>query len=101
MRSCTAADYHLRPAQARHKHTGDGRAGMGRLALQSLVALAVVAATFLDPGKAAIGSSRLIGPVLVKTRVHPRLAGLLLGVCGRDGCRKYRVTFDLRRSRFC
>src|SRR5262245_35448495 len=71
-----------------------------RLALKPLVALAVVAAAFLDPGKTAIASGRLIGPVLVKTGVHSCLAGRLLGVRRRDGRRKKRIAFGLRRLRF-
>ena len=67
-------------------------------ALQSLVAFAVVTATFLDPGKAAIASGRLVGPVLIKARMHTRLPSGLLGVRRRHRRRKYRVARSGRRS---
>src|SRR5262249_59323090 len=46
--------------------------------LQPLVALAVIAAAFLDPVEPAIGVVGLVGVVLVETGVHARLAGGLL-----------------------
>jgi len=45
--------------------------------LQSLVALAVIAAALHDPLQAAIGVARLVGMVLVKARVHARFSSRL------------------------
>jgi hypothetical protein len=44
------------------------------------------------------GACRFVGPILVKTGVHPRLASRLFGVCRRDGYREYCGAFGLRRS---
>src|SRR3954463_5835246 len=46
----------------------------GRLALQLLGALAVIAAALLDPFQAAIGVTGLVGVVLIDAGVHPALA---------------------------
>src|ERR1700674_5529478 len=56
-----------------------------RLALQLLVALAVIAAALLDPLHAAIAVGGLVGVVLIDTGMHPGLAGGLLGIFRIDG----------------
>ena len=61
-------------------------AAVGRdLALQALIAFAVVAATFLDPLQTAIGVSDLVGIVLIEAGVHPSLTFTLFGIFRRDG----------------
>src|SRR5260370_13901701 len=59
-----------------------GRVGLmgGRLALQLLVALAVIAAALLDPFHAAIAVVGLVGVVLIDAGMHAALAGGFLGI---------------------
>src|ERR1700761_1936227 len=68
------------------------------LALQVLVALAVIAATLLDPLHAAITVCGLVGVVLIEAAVHPGLARAFLRVFRADGHRENRVTHRHRRG---
>src|SRR6185312_10764385 len=52
--------------------------GVSWSALELLVALAVIAASLLDPFQAAVAIAGLIGVVLIETGVHPSLPGALL-----------------------
>src|SRR5260370_20167438 len=61
----------------------------GRLALQLLGALAVIAAALLDPLQAAIGVTGLVGIVLVDAGVHPGLASGFLGIFWINGSGEY------------
>src|SRR5258708_30663914 len=61
----------------------------GRLALQLLGALAVIAAALLDPFQAAIGVTGLVGIVLVDAGVHPGLASGFLGIFWINGSGEY------------
>src|SRR6187551_951007 len=55
------------------------------LAFQVLVALAVIAAAFLDPFKAAVAVRCFVGIVLIEASVHARLACGFLRIFRRDG----------------
>src|ERR1700737_383887 len=61
----------------------------GRLTLQLLGALAVIAAALLDPLQAAIGVTGLVGIVLVDAGVHPGLASGFLGIFWINGSGEY------------
>src|SRR5712671_3438212 len=61
----------------------------GRLALQLLGALAVIAAALLDPFQAAIGVTGLVGVVLIDAGVHPALASGFLGIFWINGSGEY------------
>src|SRR5262249_11122887 len=54
-------------------------------AFELLVALAVVAAAFLDPFQTAVGIGRLVGVVLIETGVHPGLSRRLARIFRGQG----------------
>jgi hypothetical protein len=57
----------------------DGRAALSsKLAFQPLVALAVVAAAFLNPIQPAVPAASFVRFVLIETGVHPRFASRFL-----------------------
>src|SRR5262249_43687303 len=71
------------------------------LALELLVAFAVVTAAFLDPLQTAIRVGRLVGFVLVETGMHPCFAGGFFRVLRRHGIRKHWCPGGFWRCRRC
>jgi hypothetical protein len=59
------------------RRNGGSVVGRSGLPLEAFVALAVIAATLLNPLEVAISTARLIGAVLIETGVHTRLSGRL------------------------
>jgi hypothetical protein len=73
-----------------------GIVGRSGLALEAFVALAVIAATLLNPLEVAISTARLIGAVLIETGVHTRLSYRLAEYLGEtaDGNMALPVAAD-------
>jgi hypothetical protein len=61
------------------------------LALQVLVALAVIATALFDPNKPAVGIVCFVGIVLIETGVHARFASRLARIFRGHGAREYGV----------
>src|SRR5262245_48214199 len=66
-------------------------------AFQLLIALAVVAAAFLDPFQTAVGIARLVGVVLIEARVHPGLPRRFARIFRGDGRGKHGISGRLGR----
>src|SRR5215210_3323118 len=87
-------------SRARPEGLPSGRAGICvGLALQFLIALAVIAAALGNPFHAAVGVGRFVGVVLIDAGVHARLAGVFLGVFRIHGGRENGVSGRRRRRR--
>src|SRR5262249_59745472 len=74
----------IRPLWSASRRPCNSAAKRGTSAFQLLVALAVIAAAFLDPFQTAVGIAGLVGVVLIEASVHTGLSRRLVRVFRGD-----------------